>query len=155
MHNESHPLAGQTTPVKNDVEIERTKIVLRFADSSISPGWFVALDSASGGYPYAVDDPTRAKFWDTEKDARDYASSFTEGGSYAAYAIDPQPYIMRVVIEESAQADDIDLDVENWTASDIDLHDEIVRKRVRLGEIVGEDPQLEARIARRRVELGL
>lgn len=75
-----------------------TKLVLRFADSSHWPGQFVALDSASGGYPYAVEDPTRAEFWATEEAALSYASSFTPK-LYSMYAIEPKAHKMKVEVE--------------------------------------------------------
>lgn len=48
------------------------RYVLRYPD-----GKFVALDSASGGYPYAVDDVFRARLWDTREAAERYNAVFS------------------------------------------------------------------------------
>ena len=47
-----------------------TAIVIREGDK------FVALDQASGGYPYMVDSPWKAMHWDTPAHAESYRSKF-------------------------------------------------------------------------------
>lgn len=75
--------------------------VLRFAASSDWAGQYVALDSASGGYPYAVGDNVfRAKVWDSEEKALDYASSFKGYDSYSAYAIVQKAFAVTVEVEQ-------------------------------------------------------
>lgn len=71
--------------------------VLKFAASSHWPGDYVALDTYSGGYPAACNhDIFSAKIWDDPAKALDYASSFTEGGSYAFAAIEQRVYRVSV-----------------------------------------------------------
>jgi hypothetical protein len=58
---------------------KETVIVLREGDR------FIALDQASGGYPYMVDSPWRAQHWQTTAHAEAYRSKFP--GSYAKWQI--------------------------------------------------------------------
>ena len=53
------------------------KFILKFAKDTRNPpdaGKYVRLEDT--GYPYAVEDPTRAKFWTDEASALKYAKQF-------------------------------------------------------------------------------
>lgn len=74
--------------------------ILKFAESSAWPGDYVALDSASGGYPYSVgQDILRAEIWDTEDKALDYAASFQGGNSYRPYEIIQKVFKVTITVE--------------------------------------------------------
>ena len=46
-------------------------------------GSFIAIDSASGGYPYAVDNPSRMFQFSSEKDAKAYAAHWPPNKQYS------------------------------------------------------------------------
>jgi len=49
-------------------------------------GKFVALDKASGGYPYLTGDPFEAKLWETLESAEEYNIMFK--GAYIIYGVE-------------------------------------------------------------------
>ena len=76
------------------------KIILKFDQTSEFSGKYVATDYNSGGYPYAVEDPTKARFWSSIDEALKYASNFNGSGSYEAYAIEQKIYKLTVEVVE-------------------------------------------------------
>ena len=45
-------------------------------------GKYVDIDGHSGGYPYPVDSPFRAKIWDNKQKATDYLNMFNKTDNY-------------------------------------------------------------------------
>lgn len=71
---------------------KETRIVLRYAETSLWPGQYVALsDDSSRMFP--VEDPFEAKFWADENKAIAYARLFGSDGINRPH-IDPRIYIL-------------------------------------------------------------
>lgn len=58
------------------VKLVDEAIVLRYQGESETNQPYVAIDNPSGGYPYPVTTPFRAKRWPTEEAALKYAAMF-------------------------------------------------------------------------------
>lgn len=82
------------------MKTEVSVFVLRFSDSSHWPQQFVALDRASGGYPYSVESPLNAQHWTDAEEALSYAKSFDgRSESYKSYAIEQKAHVLTATVE--------------------------------------------------------
>lgn len=52
-------------------------MVTRYGLKNLKTGKLIALDAASGGYPYDVDDEFRAQWWVNKIDADRYNATFS------------------------------------------------------------------------------